>query len=275
MAFSNSLTKSLCIRNGCGQVAVANVLSSFSYKYTEEDLLRMNPAGIFTSPLSLVRFLSTRTGAVQHNSGSIHDLCMRLDRHIPIIAMVNSGTEPHWLVITAYKAAPSGETVQLEIHDQLLCGKSGCKTISVPDFMKMWESPLAGLGWIFKKGSSYKNVWIEASGGNSITAVTATAPEDFFAGAINEFVYSWKNSSPVQALIQAIAISISIPVLFLSVSGNLCLNAGKFLQGRYRNLMKGRHSGFLSIAMLTAGKLLLKVANPTAIFLQRLFFKFY
>lgn len=204
LAGDHTLTCTTCeqppgMNNCCGQVAMGTALSAHGMQVDMSEIARTNPAGIFTSPGTLTRFLDQRCGAIQHNNGSIDDLRQALDRGNPVVALVNAHGTPHWITITGYRTGEQGAVTHLQIRDRYF-NSGGEGMMPVSEFQEAWRAPAAGsscnLGPLnAQMFTGYRNLWIETgTRGNRFDRPFQTAADDLFTDAINNLVRGWSGA---------------------------------------------------------------------------------
>ncbi|MCO6432272.1 MAG: hypothetical protein J5J00_15570 [Deltaproteobacteria bacterium] len=115
----------------------------------------MNPAGIFTTPNGIVSYLKRRgVASLAVNKSSLEDIAECIDSGRPVIALVRSGTSPHWVTLPGYtrqvefegSSIKKGAILSVDVMDH--CIADGCeggrKELKAEEFMRIWSDPYGG-----------------------------------------------------------------------------------------------------------------------------------
>lgn len=141
--------------NTCAQYAICTLVPEISY---DELCQSMNPKHQPTAARPMIELLDSKLGATAHNHGKFEDLQEALDRGKKVIAFISSAqNNPHWVVVSGYKANQAGEITAWEIIDTSFSFNqpNGKALLSHQEFTSRWSCPEN-----FASGK-YSNYWIE------------------------------------------------------------------------------------------------------------------
>lgn len=219
--------------NYCGQFAMSTLLNGMGIETDPQEVYKKtNPAGIFTSPPTIVEFLrQSGIDAKMKNEARISDITKRIDGGRPVMCLVDSGDgTPHWICITGYDTDASGKVVSVRMRDSYW-GDSGPHTMPIKEFETAWKKP-------FGKGPlgsllTYSNLLIDNGGTCEPTSTPlypgtfSTATEDNMASGINDVVTGWKNRSYGQVAGGAFKLLAGLPSAITGVASNFLANQSR------------------------------------------------
>lgn len=245
--------------NYCGQFAMTSVLRGLGISADAQRIYQeTNPAGIFTSPSTIVEHLEmSGVDAAKRNNASLTDIARRIDAGLPVIVLM--GTEdgtPHWVNIFGYEANEQGRITAFTMRDSYWGTKSPYK-MDVSTFSDRWQNPM-GTGFA-SNFVGYTNLMIDIKGTKpkvkapSVLNFTFnTATEDNVANGINDVVTGFKNIDPIRFASGATKCILGIPGAAVGIASTGISAAGDKLNNWRKDNLKDKPGAGNKILNFTA-----------------------